>query len=104
MGVYVAEIGGRGIVAIGDVSQDEAESWVGSEDLRSDLMTLDHEDGPPLWDGKTEIFLRIAFPEERERWAASQQLAMRSGSLDDDEEDDSWVVYLVPVVDPTDNE
>jgi hypothetical protein len=65
----------------------------------SDLMTLIH-DGKPLWDGSSGLFVREAFPEEQQRWRALQVHAMRSGEIDD--EVSMWVVFLQPVIDPTD--
>jgi hypothetical protein len=44
--------------------------------------------------------VREAFPEEQEKWRASQVGAMRSGEIDD--EANMWVLFLVPVTDPTD--
>ena len=59
-------------------------------------------DGKPLWDGKSEIYVRKAFPEEDAQHEASMTRAIREGEIDD--EDDRWVLYLVPVFDPTDEE
>jgi hypothetical protein len=99
MPVYVVEIEGRGVVAFNDERAPEAEYFALDGALASDLMTLVH-DGKPLWDGSSEISVRDAFPEEQQKWRASQVQAMRSGDIDN--EAAMWVLFLVPVKDPSD--
>ena len=99
MAVYVVEIEGRGVAAFNDESMPEAKHFALDGALASDLIVLIH-DGKPLWDGSSELFVREAFPEEQEKWRASQVGAMRSGEIDD--EANMWVLFLVPVTDPTD--
>ena len=43
------------------------EAFIGEEWFRSDLMALER-DGKPLWDGKSEIYLREALAEEADQW------------------------------------
>jgi hypothetical protein len=97
--VYVVEIEGRSVAAFNDESLPEAKHFALDGAFASDLMTLIH-DGKPLWDGSSELFVREAFPEEQHKWRASQVHAMRSGEIDN--ETSMWVVFLVPVIDPTD--
>jgi hypothetical protein len=99
MSIYVVEIEGRGVAAFNDESLPEAKHFALDGAFASDLMTLIH-DGKPLWDGSSELFVREAFPEEQHKWRASQVRAMRSGEIDN--EASMWVVFLVPVIDPTD--
>jgi hypothetical protein len=110
MGIFVAEIGGRGIAAYGDVSRAEAEEWFESAPFKAGLTVLednagkplwDGVAGKPLWDGVAEILIRSAFPEEAEQWEASRHAALIDHDLDS--EDDEWVLFLVPVVDPADD-
>jgi hypothetical protein len=99
MAVYVVEIEGRGVVAFNDERSPEAEHFALDGALATDLMTLIH-DGKPLWDGSSELFVRDALPDEQQKWRASQVQAMRSGEIDN--EAAMWVLFLVPVTDPTD--
>jgi hypothetical protein len=71
MAVFVAEINGQGIIAFSQPSADNALAWADDEAFRSDLTFLEGEDGRPLWDGHSEIYVREADPEEAERWEAS---------------------------------
>jgi len=99
MTVYVVEIESRGVAAFNDESLPEAKHFALDGAFASDLMVLIH-DGKPLWDGSSELFVREASPEEQHKWRASQVHAMRSGEIDS--ETSMWVVFLVPVTDPTD--
>jgi hypothetical protein len=99
MTVYVVEIEGMGVAAFNDESLPEAKNFALNNAFASDLMVLIH-DGEPLWDGSSELFVREAFPEEQEKWRASQVRAMRSGEIDT--ETAMWVIFLVSVTDPTD--
>jgi hypothetical protein len=100
MSIYVVEIAGRGVVAFSAATSEEARLFVAKdEELRADLMVLESE-GEPLWDGNAELYIRDAYPEEQARWQASQVRALMDGEIED--EDESWVLFLVPVIDPTD--
>ncbi len=102
MSIYVVEIAGRGVVAFNATNRDEAHGFATKDGaLHDDLMVLEFG-GKPLRDGEAELFVRDAFPEEQARWQASQARASRDGEIE--EEDDPWVLFLVPVSDPTDDE
>jgi hypothetical protein len=83
MSVNVVEISGTGIVAFNEKNLSEAKRFVGAA-LESDFLVLITTNGKPLWDGKSELFVREAFPEEEQKWAASKAQAVRSGELEDD--------------------
>src|SRR5262245_12770698 len=100
MGIFVAEIQGRGIAAYGDVSKVDADDWFGSEEFREGLMVLENE-GKPLWNGEDEIYLRDAFPEEADRWRAAHAVGLRAGEY---EEGEGMVRFLIPVTDPIDED
>ena len=55
----------------------------GDEDFRSDLTFLEGEDGRPLWDGRAEIYVSEAYPEEAGRWKGSFTEAMQDGDAED---------------------
>ena len=99
MTIYVAEIEGRAIVAFGAENEAEAADLIEAEWLHDDLMVLE-SNGRPLWDGKSEIHLREAVEEERARWESSWAAALLKGDATAEEKDE-WVVYLMPVSDPT---
>jgi hypothetical protein len=98
MTVYVAEINGRGIAAFNTADRDSADHFVDSEPFRADLAVLESE-GKPLWNGTDDIFIREAFPEEQATFKATQARAIKDEEIED--EDDEWVLFLVPVTDPT---
>ena len=97
MTVFVAEIKGKGIVAFSQPNADDALALADDEDFRSDLMFLEGEDGRPLWDGRAEIYVREADPHEAEHWKISFTEAKLHGDVEDAED---WVIYLVPVTEP----
>ena len=70
MSVYVVEITGRGVAAFNESTIDAVRVFVDDDGFRDDLMG-EVSDGKPLWDGKTELFVRDAFPEEQARWEAA---------------------------------
>src|SRR5262245_41410586 len=63
------------------------------------LRCLENE-GHPLWNGRDEIFIRKAFPAEESQFEASQARAIEDKEID---EDDDWLMFLVPVTDPMDD-
>jgi hypothetical protein len=67
MMIFVVEIMGRSIAAFNAESKIAGEAFIGEEWFRSDLMALER-DGTPLWDGKSEIYLREALAEEADQW------------------------------------
>jgi len=101
MPIFAAEINGRGIVAFSQPNADDALALADDEDFRSDLMFLEGEDGRPLWDGRADIYVREADPEEPNDWTASFTEARQDGDADDAED---WVIYLVPVTEPPEDD
>jgi hypothetical protein len=97
MTIFVAEINGQGIVAFSQPTADDALAWADDKDFRSDLLLLEGEDGLPIWDGRDEIYVREADPEEAKRWKASFMEARQDCDAEDAED---WVIYLVPVTEP----
>ena len=67
MMIFVVEINGCGIAAFNAESEIAGEAFIEEEWFRSDLTALEG-DGTPLWDGKSEIYLREALPEEADEW------------------------------------
>jgi hypothetical protein len=84
MSVYVVEIAGRGVAAFNESTIDGARVFV--DEIRDELMA-EVSAGKPLWDGKTELSVRDAFPEEEARW---------EGAAAEDEDESTSVVFLVP--------
>jgi hypothetical protein len=66
MGVYVAEINGRGIAGVNAEQISDAEGFVKNPAIGSELMVLEN-DGAPLWDGDGAISMRTAFRKGRLR-------------------------------------
>jgi hypothetical protein len=99
MTVYVAEINGRAIAAFNAENEIQAEGRAASKPFRADLTVLENE-GHPLWNGTDEIFVRKAFPAEEAQFDASQARAIKNKEID---EDDDWLMFLIPVRDPTDD-
>lgn len=95
MTIYVAEIAGRAIAAFNADNDVEAQQQLNDDAFQSDLIVLENE-GKSLWDGESEIFLRRVFEDEAERFEARRIVAMKDGQTDGD-----WLMWLVPVVDPT---
>ena len=77
---------------------DEAlDTWLGA-----DLRALEHN-ARPLWTGKKrDLDIRAANLDEISRWHVSHREAINTGEIDAGE--DSWLLFLVPMRDPTDEE
>jgi hypothetical protein len=73
-----------------------------SKMIRSKMTSLLQSEGEPLWDGDADLLVRDPFPEEQAYWQASQARAIKDGEIED--RDDTWLLFLVPVTDPTDDE
>ena len=99
MTVYVAEINGRAIAAFNAENEIQAEARAASKPFRADLTVLENE-GQPLWNGTDEILIRKAFPAEETQFDASQARAIKKKEID---QDDDWLMFLIPVTDPTDD-
>jgi hypothetical protein len=100
MGVYVAEINGRGLAAVNADKASDAEAFLDSSAVEAELMILE-SNGVPLWDGETEICVREALPDEQATWRQSRDEAVREGKIGASERE-TWLSFLVPVIDPTD--
>jgi hypothetical protein len=96
MTVYVAEIKGRGIAAFHANNGSDAERLVRDRVFRDDLMVL-ATGGLPLWDGVTDIEVRLARPDEEAKWRASRAKAIRQGNIE--ENDVGWIAFLVALTD-----
>ena len=78
------------------------QQWLGCERLvrdrvfRDDLMVL-ATGGLPLWDGVTDIEVRLARPDEEVKWRASRAKAIRQGNIE--ENDVGWIAFLVALTD-----
>ena len=98
MTIYVAEIKGRGIAAFHANNGSDAEHVVRHAVFRDDLMEL-ATGGLPLWDGVTDIDIRLARPSEEAKWRASRAKAIRQGNIE--ENDVEWIAFLVALTRPT---
>jgi hypothetical protein len=96
MTVYVAEIKGMGIAAFHADNGSDAERLVRDRVFRDDFMVL-ATGGLPLWDGVTDIEVRLARPDEEVKWRASRAKAIRQGNIE--ENDVGWVAFLVALTD-----
>ena len=99
--IFVVEIMGHSIAAFNAESKIAGEAFIGEEWFRSDLMALEG-DGTPLWDGKSEIYLREALPEEADQWRVAYARAQFKSIDSEFGVYARWLLYLVPVSDPTD--
>ena len=70
--------------------------------ILSDLTCFDTPEGKRLWSGdKSDLHLRKANSDEIAHWSRSRKEAVEEGVTETDNED--WLVFLVPVVDSTDD-
>jgi hypothetical protein len=93
MTVYAVEINGRGVAVFNESSFPAAKDFV-SNTFRHDLKAMVY-DRKPLWDGSSELFVREAFPDEQDKWKASQIRAMARAKISSDQ--DRWVRFLVDI-------
>jgi hypothetical protein len=61
---------------------DDALAWADDKGFRSDLLLLEGEDGRPLWDGRAEIYVREAVPEEADRWNNVERMSISFASVE----------------------
>jgi len=101
MAIFSIEIGGRPVMAFNAASQEESDGFGQDPDLRADLQVLEGPEGP-LWDGAASIVVRIALAEEAELWEQTVAEERLAGEIED--EDDTFAVYLLPVIDPEDDD
>ena len=97
MKTYVAEIEDDAIAAFRAEDMLHAEAFVGEESFLADLQVLE-SNGAPLWDGRAPITTRVAPLWAHEKW----QAAWDASDKQDGDDPDDYLVYLVPVTDPTD--
>jgi hypothetical protein len=99
MNTYVASIGGTAVLAFRAQDDDDAREMIDDHEgsVRSDLRTLVGADEKPLWDGKSEIHVREATPEQHAEWEQARDQAIADGEIDLDagNDPDEWNVYLI---------
>ena len=99
MTIYAVEIAKRAVAVFSATFVKEAYEFANSSAFRSNLTVLE-TDGKPLWDGTSPLLVRKAHPEEQEKWQNSRARALIADKIDGEE--DKWLLFLVPVSDPTD--
>ncbi len=107
MKTYVAEINGEAVMAFRAMDDDDARDMASDEegDLQQSLNEFSgvvREDGSPLWDGKSEIRVRLATEAEDEDWRTARDADIENADegepIDSEiEEFDDVNVYLIPV-------
>jgi hypothetical protein len=87
--MFTLEIGGNP-VAITDADEAQARAIFESDEFKHDLTVLTRE-GTPLWDGSAPLNVRSASQEEAAALEAPEL------DVDDEEDDDLFVTFLVPI-------
>ena len=87
-------------VAITNADEEEARELLMSEDFKEDLKVLESE-GAPLWDGVASLNVRPATDEEK---AEFEDADFDEEEDDDDEEEGPYIMFLVDVTDPDEEE
>jgi hypothetical protein len=90
MAVYVAEIGGKAVLAFEAEDEFAAEQLVDERWRYSDLQVLD----PP--DGRTGIAVREAQDAERKKWREGRAEAVAARNADGSDPDDLFYFMLLP--------
>ena len=95
------EINGRAIAVMGG-SHDEVDDFARGPVFESDMLTFTDQNGRALWDGrgKFDPYIRECFPDEVAAFERGFAKARAEGETEDRE---SWLVFLVKLVDPTDD-
>jgi hypothetical protein len=104
MPLFTIEAHGRPVLVLPAEDEIAVEDQL-SGSVGEDLTVLEYADeaGRPLWDGDPDqLVVREAQPEEADQWTAAFAKAVREGEADE-EDRDSWAVFLIDVVDPTDD-
>ncbi len=107
MTIYTIEIAGRPTVAFSAENLLAAEeAQTGGGGIEELLTVLDDVSGKPLWHGEAELFLREAHEDKREKWEKVIAHAILEGepASREDAIEECYVVVLVPVSDPTDDD
>jgi hypothetical protein len=99
MTLFTVEVQGRPVVVFAERDRDAAGEFV-AKALAEGLAVFEH-DGQPVWDGKSELFVREAHPEEATRWEAGFAQALRDGDAGHEDRDNNFGVWLIDTEDPT---
>ena len=100
--MHTIEIAGRPTVVVNG-SEDEARDLLTQDWFKLDLMVLETE-GRPLWFGQKKDFcVRPASEEEVSKWEAGFSRSLLEGHVTEDDRG-GYIVYLVTVTDPTDDD
>ncbi len=83
-------------VAITNANEEEARELLMSEEFKDDLKVLESE-GAPLWDGFASLNVRPATEEEKTEFEGAD---FDEDEEDDDEEEGPYIMFLVDVTDP----
>jgi len=100
MPIFTMEIDKRAVMAFSGNYSPKAD-WDAlpffnmlKRDLRESLF--DPGTGKPIWDGNTQITVRLATPAEVQTWRDSRVAEERDGTIEPADYDE-WAAYLVPV-------
>jgi hypothetical protein len=88
-------------IAITNADEDEARELLMSDDFKEDLKYLESE-GAPIWDGIATLHVRPATEEEKSEFEGAD--LDDDEDEDDDEEDGPYIMFLVDVTDPDEDE
>jgi hypothetical protein len=102
---FVAVIHGEAVMAFRADDEDEAHDLVHGEEseqggIKTVLMEYDRANGSVIWDGHSEIAVRLATDSEHMRWQQSSDAT----DPDDRDDPDDRNVFLIPISDPSDDE
>ena len=87
-------------VAITNADEQEARELLMSDDFKEDLKSLESE-GAPLWDGFASLNVRPATEEEKAEFEGAD---FDEEDEDDDEEEGPYIMFLVDVTDPDEDD
>jgi hypothetical protein len=88
-------------VAITNANEEEARELLMSEEFKDDLKVLESE-GAPLWDGFASLNVRPATDEEKAEFEGAD--FDEDEEEDDDEEEGPYIMFLVDVTDPDEDD
>jgi hypothetical protein len=101
LGMHTIDIAGRPTVVVNG-SKDEVQDLLTDSWLLEDLLVLETQ-GRPLWFGRPkDFFVRPALAQEASQWEEAFSRALSEGHITEWDRD-GYIVYLVPVSDPTDD-
>ncbi|MEE1657846.1 hypothetical protein VB618_16715 [Microvirga sp. CF3062] len=87
-------------VAITNANEEGARELLMSEEFKDDLKVLESE-GAPLWDGIASLNIRPATEEEKTEFEGAD---FDEDEEDDDEEEGPYIMFLVDVTDPDEDD